>query len=376
MLINEDDCDLSLPVSLEDRYITPQGFARAQSVQPTFTGLLAMIHVVRPYASVYQAMKASYITPQVIQHFDEQFMLSLPESHRTTSDASLEIAALLPLLTLQSARFLLYRRNMSTICRPPERADASRRCCSVAQDTAKYISRTLQSSPERPGSNSWQTKAAKITSSQLCLHLWRCILIACFRVDYDAALLCLHLLITAGPQSKIGVGCGRNLTFFLDRLAERIRSGNGNVHQLEHDEEMLAYVSGDMQGNHAHAWVWVGTDATDQTSPLSPQDRSIQARIGTDEHMHGSELPARTSPGSPENRRDWEGWGKVEQQIRQLKDEHRARLAQPTPYYPPPHNPVKRVQLAPDAPPSPTRPGPFPPSTSSSTSRISIANII
>ena len=54
MLINDTDCDISLPSPAEDRYIQPQGFFRTHANTAPFTGFLAMIQITRMYASLYQ----------------------------------------------------------------------------------------------------------------------------------------------------------------------------------------------------------------------------------------------------------------------------------------------------------------------------------
>lgn len=381
MLIAEDDCGTTLPSSLEDRYIQPQGFARPRTNQLPSTGFLAGIQIAQLFSSLHQTMKSSIIAPSILQNFDEKFhsrLAVLPESYQSVSDAPLEPAALPTIITLQMARFLLFRRNISPVCRPAERAEALHRCTAVAQDTAKYIARTLHGPPGSSDSD-WRARVSQIASNMICMHLWRCVLMLCFRADYEGASMCLHLSAAMGDIRKVNVACGKNLTFFLDRLLDRVRTGNGGQHQLEHDEEMLAYISGDMQGSLEHSWVWAGVDFGAQgtpTSPHSPLQPGTQAH-GTDEPMQGTNLPLRPiSESQDSGAKEWDGWGWIEQMIRQLKEEHRARLAQPTPYYPPPHNPVKRVQLAPDAPASPPRSGPLPSPTPSSTSRISIANII
>jgi hypothetical protein len=64
MLINDNDCDISLPSPAEDRYIQPQGFFRTHANTAPFTGFLAMIQITRMYASLYQTLKSSMISPQ------------------------------------------------------------------------------------------------------------------------------------------------------------------------------------------------------------------------------------------------------------------------------------------------------------------------
>ncbi|PSN74279.1 hypothetical protein BS50DRAFT_12541 [Corynespora cassiicola Philippines] len=381
MLINEDDCDISLPTAVEDRYIQPQGFFRARNTPLQFTGFVAVTQVTRLFAQIYQTLKSSVISPQSLQTFDEKFrskLLLLPESHRPESDLPLEPAALSPLLTLQFARFHLYRRNLSPACRSAERTEALGRCVAVAQDTAKYISRTLHptASPSDSEKN-WQIKIAQMASNMMSLHIWRCILVLCLRGDYDGALICLKLASAIDGVRDVNISCGKHLLFFLDQLTDRIRIGNGSPHQLEHDEEMLAYASGDLQSSLEHSWAWATAEGVaGATSPQTSPTNGNPAR-GSPESMHGN-LTLRPTPGSPDDKEgDWAGWGRVGHIVRQLKDEHRSRQAQPPSYYPPPHNPVKRVQLASDAPPvSPSKPHPVPSPAPSSTSRISIANII
>jgi hypothetical protein len=157
-------------------------------------------------------------------------------------------------------------------------------------------------------------------------------------------------------------------------MFDRVRRGCASSQQLEQDEEMIAYVSADAQSSLEHSWVWAGDDLT------SPSRTQETTRISTkspsgDEPMRDA-LPLRTSTGSPMNfTAEPDEWAKVEQMVRHLMDEHLHRSTQPASYYPPPHNPVKRVQLAPDAL-SPPQTVPNPSPTPSGSSRISIANII
>lgn len=375
MLINDSDCDISLPSPVEDRYIQPQGFFRTHPNTAPFTGSLAIIQVTRMYASLHQALKSSMIAPQILQSFDLQFrsrLQQLPEAYQTSSAAALEAAALPPLFALLSAQYHLYRRNLSPVCHLTERREAIRLCASVAQETAKYISRSLHNPPKAEVEKSWPTRVAPMASNQTCLHLWRCILILCPHGDYDAAMMCSHMLSVIGNLRQIGVGCGKNLVFVLEKMVERMRSGRGSPQQLEYDEEMLAYISGDVQASVEHGWAWAGADLTSTKSPRSAY--GVPSLPGQDQPMRDA-----ASQGSfaalPSV--EWEGWGKVDQLIRQLMDESRPRSGQQPPptYYPPPHNPVKRVQLGPSEL-SPPKPATLPSPAPSNASRISIANII
>lgn len=374
-LIHETDCDISLPSNLEDRYIQPQGFFRSPSSPTTLTGSLAIISVTRLYADLLRNLKSSIIYPQNLQSFDDQYRLKLsllPEAYQPESSAVLEITALIPLFTLLDARFHLYRRNLSPACRPTERSDALSRCTLVAQETAKYISRAIHNPPKLEAELSWAARVGRISNNTVSMHLWRCLLVLCLSAEYEAALMCLHLSAAIGDARKVNVSCGNNLIFFLDQVIDRVRSGRGNPQQLEHDEEIMAYVSGDAQRNLDHSWIW----APDRPSTLSPQisPRGV-ARPPLDEPMHDA-APLRNTSRSPENGTASHAvWTTVEHLIRQLMEDSRLRAAQAPSYYPPPHNPVKRVHLAPEMK-SPPKPTPSPSPNPSSTSRISIANII
>jgi hypothetical protein len=272
---------------------------------------------------------------------------------------------------LLSLQFHVYRRNLTPVCRVHERSEALSRCISIAQETAKYISRTLHS-PTRPDSEqTWHARVALVASNMMCLHLWRCMLVLCFRADYDAAFLCLHLSSAIGKTRRINGECGKHMVFFVDQLLSRVRSGHGSPQQLELDEEILAYVSGDVQSNIEHSWVWAGTNPM---MPAPSQHSSLDTTRphGGDEPMRDA-YPMRTSTVSlDQNESEWDDWPRLEHMVRQLVEENRPRTAT---YYSTPHNPVKRVQLGPEVRTAPSQ-APPPSPAPSSTSRISIANII
>jgi hypothetical protein len=376
MLINEDDCETPLPSHLEDRYIHSTGFARPSVGSAPFTGPLAVLQVTRLFAPLYQALKSSVIDARTLKTLDDEFqriLPLLPESHRMDYTGPLDATAFPPLFSLLSAQFHLYRRNLTPLCPQQVRAEALSRCVAVAQETAKYISRTLYSPTRSDSEKNWHTRVALVASNMACLHLWRCMLVLCFRGDYDAAFMCLHVSTAIGKTRKINSACGKHLVFFLDQMLSRTRSGRGSPQQLEHDEEILAYVSGDVQASVDHSWVWAGPNATTSSPPSqSSSFDTLRSHVG-DEPMRDV-LPVRTTGGSPiQTEVDWNEWTRIEPMIRQLMEENRPRSSN---YYPPPHNPMKRVQLAHETKLAPRPPPPPPSPAPSSSSRISIANII
>lgn len=377
MIINESDCEISLPSSLEDRYIQPNSSFRSMAKPAHFTGFVANIHITRLYAPLHQVLRSSVVLPQTLQSFDEELrlkLLVLPEAYQPDSSALFDVTALPTIFCLLSARFHMYRRNLTPLSGSTERANALKRCVSVSRDTAKYVSRALHNPPKQDSGKGWEERVASIASNTVCLHLWRCILVLCFQGEYKAALVCLHLSRTIGNVRKTNLACGKNVAFFLERMFDRVRSGQATSQQLEQDEEMIAYVSADAQSSLQHSWVWVGDNLTSSSSTQEAAPTAIRSP-GTDEPMRDA-LPLRTPSGSPMNgATEADDWAQAEQMIRQLMDEHLHRSTQPPAYYPPPHNPVKRVQLATDVL-SPPKPTPNPSPTPSGTSRISIANII
>lgn len=282
----------------------------------------------------------------------------LPEAFHPDSRARLELWSLAPIMVLQSMRFQLYRRSLSPVCSPPERGAAVTNCATVAHETAKVIQRAMQT---LDAEKHW---IRRIASNMMCLHLWRCILMLCLQKDFQAALVLVGASAAIGDTRKINTACGKNLVFFLEQLAERSHRRDGNTHQPVEDEEMIAYASGDLQSSLEHSWAWAGASgAQTATSPHSAMQNAMPSQPGSKSSDAG------TGGGA------WAGWETVEQMLKEMLMGAQQRLAAgPTPtYYPPPHNPMKRVQLGAEA---PGASSPKPPTTPSNASRISIANII
>ena len=157
--------------------------------------------------------------------------------------------------------------------------------------------------------------------------------------------------VAIGTTRKINTACGKNIIFFLEQLAERVRRTDGRPYQVADDEELLAYASGDLQSSLEHSWAWAG--ATGRTT-----------------HARGTSDPIRPhSNASDTGEGSWPGWGAVDYMLTTLMGSDKQFERNAPVYYPTPHNPMKRVQLAPDAPAVSS-------TTPSNASRISIANII
>ncbi|KAF2143288.1 uncharacterized protein K452DRAFT_224991 [Aplosporella prunicola CBS 121167] len=404
-LIDDDDCEVGWPCPVDDRFIQPHGINRPPPGHPAAahlgTNVSTIVPVVRFILQLKRTLKARTVAPGTLQTYDDYFrsiMSSFPESHQSTSESYLDPALLLSVFTLQIARFHLCRHNLSSACHHIERVDALNRCFAVAQDTVKYISRTMLSptqlheqagDPASFRGDTWQARITCTTERMLCTHLWRCILVLCFRGDYTGALTCVRVNAAIGSLRKVNMACGRNLAFFLDRLTERVQSGNGTQGLLEMDEEMLAYVSGDLQGCTENSWVWAGSETGIKlnTSTAAPPPFATH---GASQQENGETFDEGPAPRmnwllTDTENREWGGWERVERMIGLLiEEQRRSHAQQPSYYHQSPANPVKRLHLAPEAvapiqPPAvvpPAQPHGSSVSTGGSTSRISIANII
>jgi hypothetical protein len=188
---------------------------------------------------------------------------------------------------------------------------------------------------------------------------------------------------TIDDARKLNIACGRNLSFFLEKLVERLHNNTLTQHELEMDFELLAYASGDLQGDINNAFVWQGSELSYLPgASLSPDDPTRSSQPFSDEGLPASALL------TEKEIKDWGGWEHAEQQIGVLIEEQQKQIQrqhiQPNPNHqqqppPPPlyhrsaHNEQKRVQLAPPA----AAANPSGNSTpSAGASRISIANII
>ncbi|KAL1598652.1 hypothetical protein SLS60_007792 [Paraconiothyrium brasiliense] len=368
LTIHEDDCDVLLPSSIDDRYITSLNVPYPHNASDS--PFVALIRIAKLFPGLRQSLKSNAVTKTDLQAHEEHFrsvLSQLPEAYRPHSDARLEPSSLMPIIAFHFARFQLYRRNLSPVCSPADRGAALTNCVTVAHDTVKVVQRALHTlDPDK-------TWIKRIASNTLCLHFWRCILILCLQKDFQGALILAGALATIGDMRKVNAACGQNIVFFLEQLTERTHRGDGNMYQLADDEELLAYASGDLQSSLEHSWAWAG--ATTTNTAASPHNPTHSR--GSSGHTQGT-LPLRPNSTSPDvGGRKWPGWGRIEYMITMLMGPPKQfeRIAPgPAPtYYPPSHNPLKRVQLAPDA---PAVASPKPPTTPSNASRISIANII
>jgi len=313
--INDEDCEVSEPMPVSDEYIQPNGTITHPPSSPATNGMLVIIPVVRITASIKKTLKSRTITAATLNTYDEHFkaiMASYPDPFAIHSTSDLDPRLLTAACALQTSRFLLYRHNLSPACRRSERRDALDRLVSVAQDTALYTQRSFN--PNHM--SSWAARVRTMAPAFFCGHIWRCILVLTFRAEYAAALTLIQVSAAVGDLRQNNMACGRHLNFFLDKLIERLRAG-ATREQLENDEEMLAYVSGDMQGASDNAWVWTGSEplsATPTSNNSSESKSSASSSSTVVEPAAGYQLTEREL-------HEWPGWDHIQRMLAQLLHE-------------------------------------------------------
>ena len=324
------------------------------------SSLLFNVDVLQCLSQLAKATRAYTIDHGILNISDARFescMAALSPQLQPHSPLPLDPQCLGPICHLQNARLILHRRSMSPSFSPEVRTAAIDSCLAVARDTFGYLYRlTSDQSPtfdSRRSSGLWKERLCSVASAMLCTHLWRCTLFLCFRGYFAEGKLCAKTSAAIGDLRVINTACGKNLTFFLGRLMEKLRRGEGQG--LDADEEMMAYLSGDLQGEPRDAWVWQGTDTRSDLSPIGYH--SSFPGIGGETRRTEPLSASRVS--SPVESEVWAGWDHVLWLLENfLVEQGVGRGVQG-------QSPTRLTTLTS---PQPTR--------STSTSRISIADII
>ena len=297
-MINDEDCDLT----------GPQDPNNASGL----TQFDFMIQVARTVPHLQRAFKVSVIPTSTLESIEEQInrcMTGMPQHHQLKAVDYLDPGPTGPVVYLQNIRLLLHRHNLNPSCPPEVRRLALDNCLMAAQDTARILSRIMQDQPPStpktanlptPPPARWEDTLRSASSAFLCMHIWRCTLFLAACGDYGGALLCATASQAIGKQRVVNSACGRYLEFFLGVLAEK---GSRDRAQLEQDDELLAYVSGDLQSNLDQAWIW--------------QTGKEQSR-----RAFGSDTSERNSYRDNEVG-DWDAWPGVIAILRRFQDEQR-----------------------------------------------------
>ncbi|KAF9249823.1 transcriptional regulator family: Fungal Specific TF [Penicillium roqueforti] len=310
VLINDQDCDIDLPCPVDEQYITEGG--KIPDNQQT-TPLLATIHVVRSIGQLTRTLRSATISPATLETFELHFntcLATFPSQFHPKTDEDLDPRSLAPVIYLQNARLLLHRHNISPFCPDIVRTSALDYCVSTALDTANILSRCMRNysvRPRPPCIYDPHSHFASSASALLCTHVWRCTLFLLFRGEYGGALVCVKALSAVGDVRTVNAACGRYISFFMRKLLGCIANSSASVPDLDRNEEMMAYVSGDMQGTSDGSWIWHGSETGSQLEGMG-------APMPTTSSNYRTEMDTDT---------DWEGWTWIEQSIGVLFQEQK-----------------------------------------------------
>lgn len=302
--IKETDSDVSLPTAVEDHQIYEAGILLTSNGNM----ILPILDVIRAISPLIDALKTPVIDESSLKMFDSHFsacIAAFPPSFMLNSHEPLDPQALVPMCYLMNARLVLHRHNLTTLCQLDERLNAIEQCIRTSLDSTALISRAMAWTKL---SQSFGTVAHAMT----CTHIWRCTLFLLYGGQYDAALTCIRASSLIGTLRDVNICCGRNIAFFLDVLIEQRRSGNfiGSRDQNHLDEELIAYLSGDLQANLDNSWVW--QDESGLNLDECKERDNILPNFQLREAVYSDESK---SIHSETDLSDWGGWQKIEYQV-------------------------------------------------------------
>lgn len=358
--IDDDDCIIELP-DIPESVMDFSG-------HPSFTHRSLLLHpeFIRCLGQIAEAVKSFHMDDEVLKASDAQHevcMAALQPLLQTHPTQSLDPQSLMGFIHLQNARLVLHRRKLAPICSQEARISAVDSCVAIARDTVEFLSRIISDQPlgVHPESSMgiWVDRIPVGSSSMLCTHLWRCNLFLCLGGYFSEAQVCVRASAAVGNLRPVNSACGKHITFFLGCLVEKMQRGGRGV-SLDTDEEMLAYVSGDLQGDFQNAWIWQDKGYGKDRSPTA---RHTMDTPNSDEERRGTTDPFIVSPrtSSPHlENQQWAGWDHVLWLLERLSMEHVLNASQGRPSVPP----ATTTTMGPPQP------------TASASGRISIADII
>jgi hypothetical protein len=311
---------------VDDRFVTKH--AVLQDGQPT--PLLAVVRSVQPLIRLF---KSEHLSPETLQSYDRHFDSChdlFPRRLSLASSESLDPRSIAPVVCLQNVRMMLHRHNLSPLCQPEARSQAVEACVKIALNTSRLMSRCM--SPVSVTRSDFAVSATTL----LCTHIWRCTLFLLFRGEYEAALILVQALSAIGSARNVTVDCGRHIAFFMGCMTERIQSGVTG--DFEQDEELMAYVSADLQSSAENSWVWQGseTDAhlgANSTTGPEPVEGSYGGGRSSWPPFACADLSriAYDRVSAEEVLQDWEGWDQIERSLRYLLERQHLQRQQSQP---------------------------------------------
>jgi len=310
-----------MPSTVDDQYMHAGNNWISPTPEQSTSPLLPTIQVIGGIARLLRVLKSRFLVDSAIEAYDSHFkgcMQGFPVYQQIRLNDYVDPVELPPIMYLQNARLMLHRHNLTPNSKARDRSAALDRCASAAADTAKLLRRAMQETP--PGSQSkiteqndtWEKRMVSAVSAFFCTHIWRCTLFLTFRLDYSNAIWCARASATLRTSRPINVACGRYLEFFLKEMAAKMNYGA----PLDTDEEMIAYVSADLQGSFENSWIW--KEAKGEVHLGKPFQSPTLSQSGDNKDASETDLA------------DWDGWENVLSILdhlfheQQQKQQHRA----------------------------------------------------
>ncbi|KAI1293260.1 fungal-specific transcription factor [Xylaria venustula] len=315
-MIDDNDCDVALPEPCDDHLLESEAPVLAHNTTSPLTQFLhAIINVVRSFTALKKAFSTPVIERPRLATFDSHFTACqglFPPVFDPNSLDTISPHVLMPLAYLLSARLHLHRHNLTPACPVEVRIEAIQECTSTAYETARLMERSNAS-------------LADSATTLLVTHVFRSTLFLLLTGYRDQAITCLRVLKSVHDRREISVACGRYLSYFVHALrskqheaAERLPRppvpGYTPQHSsidprsiqdtLVRDEELLLYVSADMQASAETAWIWVGVE---RDAPVPPP--ATARGIAAVEKRTGLTV---------DERQDWGGWDSLLELVRGL----------------------------------------------------------
>ena len=375
--IDDADCDVTLPEPCDDHLLQTDRPTHPLNTNPLSHYLHVVLDVVRSFSAMRKALAVPVVPLTRLKTFDAHFVAcqrSFPATCDPQSDLPIAPYILMPLSYLLNARLLLHRHNLAPACPPEVRKGAVEHCTITALDTATLIGRT-------------SATLADTATALLTTHIFRCTLFLLLAGHYEAAMTCIRALSSISGRRDVAVPCGRFLSFFVSVLANKraevaayaprstshgfphtAAQGPATIQEsLLRDEELLIYVSADLQAGPESSWVWAGAERDPPVISAKP--------VGG-----GLLMPENRTGLTREEMQDWGAWDGLFSHIKSLASGH----SSPAPAFAPQTLPPIKMEQTPIIARSNTTaprssgnsPAPATSSAARSTERISIANII
>ncbi|CAK7272675.1 hypothetical protein SEPCBS119000_005249 [Sporothrix epigloea] len=316
----------------------------------------------------YTSETGTGIPPIHLATFDRHFASCLrafgpaydPTSHSSESHSPLSVRQLNPIIHVLHARLVLHRANLAPYAaniRFPRhqkdqqiRVTAVEQCTHVALETYTLARRAGLGSVLEESAGSSQLANASGATALLIFHLMRCTLFLLLTGHTEmAAVLVRALAAMSVVHREVATPCGRFLAYYTSVLAYKraeyaaslarssppqlqqqrpttiLQGASGSPPQtlydaLIRDEELLVYVSTDMQSSPESAWVWDAEVVAADSATTDPSPDFIPTSAPSSSPSHDNALTNLESRMglTEEERRDWGGWDQLETRVRSL----------------------------------------------------------